>query len=152
MNTRIDFYHLQTKKLPEILPVLVEKAYSTKQRIKILISNDDLLHKINELLWVYNQTSFLPHGTNKDSFADAQPIYLSTSDENPNKAEIIFLVGSAKLEVSSLNDYKRIINIFDGNSDSELKFAREYWKELKETGAELKYWQQENSGKWVEKG
>ena len=75
--TRVDFYHLQQKTLDEVLPKLLQKAYSTGKRIKVKIGTEERVEFINSLLWTYNDESFLPHGSKKDGFADQQPIWLS---------------------------------------------------------------------------
>ena len=84
--TRVDFYHLQQKTLDEVLPKLLQKAYSTGKRIKVKIGTEERVEFINSLLWTYNDESFLPHGSKKDGFADQQPIWLSADIENPNTA------------------------------------------------------------------
>lgn len=147
---RIDFYHLQNQKLEEVLPKLVEKAYETGKRIKIKIGNVERVEDINSTLWTYNDEAFLPHGTAKDGNAKSQPVFLSADDDNPNEAEILFLVDGA--EEKNLESFARVLNIFDGKDPDALANARAFWKELKEKGLELNYWQQESSGSWVKKG
>lgn len=150
--TRIDFYHLQNQKLEEVLPKLLEKAYDTNKRIVIKIGNQERVEFINGLLWSYSETSFIPHGSKKDGFAEQQPIWLTSDDNNPNNAEFLFLVDGAKIDLSKTLEFERIFNIFDGNVEDSLQQAREFWKELKTAQAELFYWQQNNSGIWQQKG
>lgn len=150
--TRIDFYHLQNQKLEEVLPKLLEKAYNTNKKIVIKIGNQERVEFINGLLWSYSETSFIPHGSKKDGFAEQQPIWLTSDDNNPNNAEFLFLVDGAKIDLSKPLEFQRIFNIFDGNMEDSLQQAREFWKELKTAQAELFYWQQNNSGIWQQKG
>lgn len=63
--TRVDFYHLQQKSLEDVLPPLLQKAYSTGKRIKIKTPNEERTEYINSLLWTFNDESFLPHGSKK---------------------------------------------------------------------------------------
>ena len=149
--TRIDFYHLQTQNLSNVLPKLVEKAYETGKKIKIKVGLEENIENINSLLWTYQELSFLPHGSKKDGFSEIQPIFLSADDENPNKAEMLFLVDGALCESDETTSYMRIFNIFDGNSEVALGNARKFWKDLKTNNLELFYWQQDSSGKWVQK-
>lgn len=149
--TRIDFYHLQTASLDSILPKLIEKAYESGSKVKIKIGNEERTEFINSLLWTYSDTSFIPHGSKKDGFAELQPIWLSSSDDNPNQAEIMFLVDGAKADIGETSKYTRVINIFDGNDNVSLNNAREYWKEIKNNSLEAFYWQQNNQGKWIQK-
>ena len=149
--TRVDFYHLQQKTLDEVLPKLLQKAYSTGKRIKVKIGTEERVEFINSLLWTYNDESFLPHGSKKDGFADQQPIWLSADIENPNTALFLFLVDGAEENAETLAQYERVFNIFDGNSAEAVQQARRLWKEYKNSGCEVYYWQQDNAGKWIQK-
>lgn len=148
---RVDFYHLQQKTLDEVLPKLLQKAYSTGKRIKVKIGTEERVEFINSLLWTYNDESFLPHGSKKDGFADQQPIWLSADTENPNTALFLFLVDGAEENAETLTQYERVFNIFDGNSAEAVQQARRLWKEYKNSGCEVYYWQQDNAGKWIQK-
>ena len=64
--SRVDFYHLQNQRLEDVLPKLLEKAYATGNKIAVKIGNDERVDFLNALLWTYNDTSFLPHGSRKD--------------------------------------------------------------------------------------
>lgn len=149
--TRVDFYHLQQKTLDEVLPKLLQKAYSTGKHIKVKIGTEERVEFINSLLWTYNDESFLPHGSKKDGFADQQPIWLSADTENPNTALFLFLVDGAEENAETLTQYERVFNIFDGNSAEAVQQARRLWKEYKNSGCEVYYWQQDNAGKWIQK-
>ena len=149
--TRVDFYHLQQNTLDEVLPKLLQKAYSTGKRIKVKIGTEERVEFINSLLWTYNDESFLPHGSKKDGFADQQPIWLSADIENPNAALFLFLVDGAEENAETLTQYERVFNIFDGNSAEAVQQARRLWKEYKNSGCEVYYWQQDNAGKWIQK-
>lgn len=149
--TRVDFYHLQQKTLDEVLTKLLQKAYSTGKRIKVKIGTEERVEFINSLLWTYNDESFLPHGSKKDGFADQQPIWLSADIENPNTALFLFLVDGAEENAETLTQYERVFNIFDGNSAEAVQQARRLWKEYKNSGCEVYYWQQDNAGKWIQK-
>jgi len=148
---RIDFYHLQVQTLEEVLPKLLGKAYETGQKIVIKIGTDERVEFINSHLWTYEEGSFLPHGSKKDGNADIQPIWLTSGDENPNQANIMFWVDGAESNIDKLEGITRILNIFDGTSESSLQQARRLWKELKSAGHEVYYWQQDNSKRWQQK-
>lgn len=146
---RVDFYHLETQTLDQVLPKLVEKAFETGKRIKIKVGTEERVEFINSLLWTYNETSFIPHGSSKDGFAEMQPIWLTSNDKNPGNAEILFLVDGANPDTE--NAFERTINIFDGNDPTSLSQAREYWKSLKSDNIESTYWKQTSSGRWEKK-
>ena len=149
--SRIDFYHLQKQNLEDVLPKLVEKAYATGSKIKIKVGNEARVEFINSLLWTFDEEAFIPHGSKKDGFAKEQPIWLSSEDDNPNQAEMLFLVDGAKFNLRIENNYSRIFNIFDGNNEESLQQARDFWKEVSALGFEKNYFQQDDNGKWNKK-
>lgn len=150
--SRVDFYHLQKQSLEEVLPKLLEKAYASGSKIKVKIGTEARVDFLNSLLWTYNDESFLPHGSKKDGAAELQPIWLSDGDDNPNGATMLFLTDDAMPVEGDTENYARIFNIFDGNNPEALQNARNLWKNLRSSGAELHYWQQDNDGRWAEKG
>lgn len=149
--SRIDFYHLQKQSLDEVLPKLLLKAYSAGKRCVVKIGREETVETINSRLWTFQDESFLPHGSKKDGFAEQQPIWLTSQNDNPNHAEFLFLTDGAECSVEELSGYERIFNIFDGNSEQALEQARRLWKEYKSGDCEVMYWQQNNSGKWEQK-
>ena len=97
--TQVDFYHLQKQTLDEVLPKLLDKAYSTGKRIKVKVGTDERVEFINSALWSFEDQAFLPHGSKKDGFAEEQPIWLSSSDDKPNGAVFLFLVDGALIDM-----------------------------------------------------
>ncbi len=150
--SRVDFYHLQRQTLDEVLPKLLEKAYETGQKILVKIGNEERVEFINSLLWTYNDQSFLPHGSKKDGNGDIQPIWLTSEDDNPNGASLLFLVDGAEAPMETVAAFSRIFNIFDGNNPEAVQKSREFWKALKAAEHECHYWQQDDAGKWTAKG
>lgn len=146
--TQVDFYHLQKQSLEEALPKLLEKAYSTGKHIKIKIGTEERVEFINSLLWTFEDQSFLPHGSKKDGFAEEQPVWLSSTDDNPNGAAFLFLVDGALVGLDKATEYERIFNMFDGNVQVAVEQARAFWKDCKAANFELRYWQQDEAGKW----
>lgn len=149
--TRVDFYHLQKQSLETVLPKLLNKAYETGEKILLKIGTPERVEFLNSLLWTYNEESFLPHGSKKDGFADRQPIWLTAESDNPNNANFLFLVDGAEIEPAHAGVFSRIFNIFDGNSEEALQQARNLWKNYKEAGFEINYWQQTDAGIWERK-
>ena len=149
--SRVDFYHLQSQTLEKVLPKLLLKAYAANKNIVVKIGTPERVEFINTELWTFNDESFLPHGSKKDGFAAQQPIWLTDEDDNPNNAEFLFLIDGAELEPAKLTRYERIFNIFDGNSEESLVQARNLWQKYKSTGSEVYYWQQNDTGSWIQK-
>lgn len=149
--TRVDFYHLQRVSMEEALPKLLEKAYETGKNVLIKVGNEARVEFLNTALWTYDDQSFLPHGSKKDGNADMQPIWLTANDDNPNGAQMLFLVDGALVGTDNLGGFERVFNLFDGNAPEALEQARSFWKQVKAAGLECFYWQQDESGRWKQK-
>ena len=149
--TRVDFYHLQKSNIEDTLPKLLEKAYALGKKILIKVGNEERVEFLNSHLWTYDEQSFLPHGSKKDGNSSLQPIWLTSQDDNPNNASILFLVDNAKINIDEISAFERVLNIFDGNNNDALTWSREFWKLAKSQELECYYWQKNDNGTWQQK-
>lgn len=147
--TDISFYHLAALPLERALPRLLEKILEAKKRAVILCGTEDRLNYLNSTLWTLGKLSFIPHGSEKEGFAEDQPIWLTLKDENPNQSQ--FLVQIEGMESPSLSTYERCLDLFDGNDEEALAQARKRWTAYKDAGHTMTYWKQSATGSW-EKG
>ena len=147
--TEVRFYHLQRKTLEQALPQLLEKTLERGWRAVVIAGSEARVEALNGLLWTYTREGFLPHGTKKDGHAERQPVWLTDSDENPNNANVLFLVDGA--ESSRISEFDLCCEVFDGRDDLAVAGARDHWKICKESGFDLTYWQQTERGGWEKK-
>ena len=145
----IGFYHLKTTPLERALPRLLERALKDGYRVLVLVSSNERVEHLNQLLWTYDEASFLPHGSARDGNADRQPIFLTASEGNPNNATMLVLVDGA--QGSGVESYQRVCDMFDGNDETAVNEARQRWRAAKSAGHNLTYWEQTPSG-WVKRG
>lgn len=82
-------YHYTHSSLQQILPKLLEKILAADQQVVIVMDNDAQLREIDTYLWTYSKSNLLPHGMAEDGNAHLQPIWLSTTLENPNSADVL---------------------------------------------------------------
>ncbi len=146
--TSIQFYHLTTSPLAKALPKLLERAVVGGYRVCLVAESDEFVEQLNQLLWTYDPSSFLPHGSDKDVQPESQPILLSTSIEPLNSANLLVVTDGRKVKNTT---YGRILDIFDGNDPQATVFARERWKEYKNAGYEITYFSQNEQGIWQKK-
>jgi DNA polymerase-3 subunit chi len=147
--TEVLFYHLEHQPLERVLPSLIEKTLERGWRAVVQAGSEERVEALDTLLWTYREDSFLPHGTRRDGSADAQPVFLTTGEENPNGAQVRFLVDGA--EGGDLSGYARVVYLFDGRDAAAVALAREQWKAAREAGGEVTYWQQSPEGRWEKK-
>ena len=148
--TEILFYHLDRQPRERVLPGLLEKCLERGWRTVVQFGTEERCEAIDAHLWTYRDEGFLPHGTVKDGQAEAQPIWLTTDDDNPNGATVRFVTDGAAMPDPA--GYERVVLIFDGHDNDAVDRARMTWKETKAAGHEATYWQQSERGRWERKG
>ncbi|HEX5319771.1 MAG TPA: DNA polymerase III subunit chi [Stellaceae bacterium] len=144
----IGFYHLMSTPLERALPRLLERARAQNLRIVVRAGSAERVEHLNSLLWTYDEASFLAHGAQRDGNAEAQPIFLSHRDDNPNGATVLFLVDG--VEAADLGDFARCLDLFDGSDPDAVEAARVRWRSALAAGHTLTYWQQTAAG-WEKK-
>ena len=147
--TEVLFYHLQNAPLERVLPDLLERSLQRGWRAIVRAGGKERLDALNNTLWTYKDESFLPHGTTEDGPPEMEPVFLTTEEENPNGANVLFLVDGA--EPGEVGGYERCVLMFDGRDADAVATARTHWKTLKDAGHDTTYWQQSETGKWEKK-
>ena len=148
---RVDFYHLERVSLEQALPQILQKAYEAGQKVLIKVDMAERADYLNTLLWTYMPDSFLPHGVEKDGFAEKQPIFITHKEGvNPNSATLCVLIDNMPVPLDE--HFFRVLYFFDGRNPEALQKAREEWKRVASAGIDKFYWQQNEVGKWENKG
>jgi DNA polymerase-3 subunit chi len=145
--TEILFYHLQRQPLEKVLPQLLEKSIERGWRVVVQASSDERVDALDAHLWTYRDDNFLAHGTYRESEAAMQPVLLTVTDDNPNGANVRFLIDGASVP-NDAEAYRRIVLIFDGEDEEAVAAARARWTEAKAKGFEVTYWQSDENGRW----
>ena len=147
--TEVGFYHLTRQPLERALPALLEKVLQRGLRAVLIAGSTDRVEALNGLLWTYEQGAWLPHGSARDPFREEQPVYLTTAEENPNRASVLVAVDGVR--PAFLDSFERAVDMFDGRDEAEVAAARERWRTYKAAGHRLTYWQQSEAGGWEKK-
>lgn len=144
--TEIRFYHLQRSSLDAALPRMLERTYERGERAVVLLGSAERVEVLASRLWTYGEGSFLPHGTARDGRPEAQPIWLTAEDENPNDAQVLFLADGARSD--RVGSYVKCVELFDGADEAAVAAARRRWQDYQAQGHKLLYFQQDEAGRW----
>lgn len=147
--TEVWFYHLERQPLERVLPQLIEKTLEKGWRAVIKAGSDERVEAISSALWTCSEDGFIPHGTREDGNGERQPVWITAGDDRPNAPHAVFLVDGA--ESSDASGLERLVRIFDGNSEDAVEAARTAWRAAAGAGHAISYWQQDDSGRWVNK-
>lgn len=144
------FFHLQSRPLESVLPTILERALSRGQKVVVEVASPERLSAVDDHLWTYSDESFLPHVTAAEPDAATNPVVLTMQDHNPNAATVRICADGVRIP-DALQDYERVVLIFDGDDPEALAAAREDWKKARASGAAASYWQLDEAGRWEKK-
>jgi DNA polymerase III subunit chi len=145
--TEIRFYHLEQRRVDQALPSLLEAALGDGRRVLVRASSDEMVAALNELLWTYDDASFLPHGAAGDGDPMTQPIFLTSGLENPNAATMLVRLTGAETDDTD-DAFDLLVLMFDGRDEAALAHARGEWRRLKDQGRTISYWRESDEGGW----
>ena len=113
--TQIIFYSSAPLQVENTLFTLIEKSLEKGYKSLLLFLDKEKCLEIDEKLWTYKQNSFLPHLSEDEEISDEIdiPIYLTTKNENPYEAELLFSIDGYMPD--NINNFKRLIIIIDTN-------------------------------------
>ena len=89
------FYHLETRPLEAVMPLLLEKTLERGWRAVVEVGSRERAEAIDAHLWTWRDDSFLPHGLAGEETDPLQPILITTGQENPNGAAVRFFADRA---------------------------------------------------------
>jgi DNA polymerase III subunit chi len=129
MTERVDFYVLKSstpKQRWTFACRLTEKAYLHDLRVVLLSENAAEAEMMDEMLWTFNERSFVPHGIHgRSSGRDATPVKLTPDPDAIESADLLVNL-SARLP-SRLERFSRIAEIIDAD-DERRRLGRERFK------------------------
>jgi len=153
--TEVLFYHLERRSLDDVLPGLIERTLERGWRALVRTESAERADAIDTRLWTFDDQSFLPHAQAGDGDPARQPVLITVEEDNPNSANVLFLVGGAAppaWDGDAAKGFTRIVLLFDGRDPSALEKARAAWKDAKAAGHDVAYWKESSTGKWEKQG
>ena len=90
--TKIDFHILpaQARRQHDVYVCeLVDHAYRAGRRVHLHCLDDDMVTAMDDLLWTWHDTSFIPHAVAGSPEAAEAPVILAASTEAPDAADLL---------------------------------------------------------------
>ncbi len=140
------FYHLELRPVEQELPGLLQRGMERGLRMAVFVPDEAVAKFLSDKIWGHEDVAFLAHGLDGEEGAAKQPIVISASGRAANSAHFAFYVhGTMPMDISQ---HDRVIILFDGRDETRVQQARELWKRFKGEGAVIKYWKQDDDGRW----
>jgi len=134
MSTKIDFYILSdtSKQAPNLFACkLIEKAYHLGHQIFVYCQSEDDAFEIDELLWSFESSSFIPHNLQGEGPRQKPAIQIGYGQDAPGYQDI--LINLSHHVPSFYGQFKRVCEIIP-NQEEIKQFKRQcfrYYKEQK---------------------
>jgi DNA polymerase-3 subunit chi len=132
------------------LPRVLEKVLARGDRAVVVAASEARVEALAQALWTYDDRAFLPHGTEKDGFAEDQPIWITLRPERPNGAAMLVLVDG--VPPPDLGEWPSLCLFFDDGDPAALEATRGYWRRWKGEGHQVTYFRQNARGGWESAG
>ena len=135
-STRVDFYILEkheNRGRYTLACRITDKAYRSGNKVFLHLNNMENAKMLDDLLWTFSQSSFIPHHFCQDSCEEDSPVVIGTFP--PNSDDIDVFISIADEPVADFARYPRIVEII-GPSDEEKTLGRIHYKYYKAHGIE----------------
>jgi DNA polymerase III subunit chi len=142
------FYHLDRKPVDDELPGLLQRGLDRGVRMAVVTTSPERVKELSQKLWGVEDIAFIPHGFEGEPAPERQPIYLSAGGDIPNGAGFRFYIdGSAPDMMAGV---ERASILFDGRDENAVQQARELWRRFKAEQMPIRYWKQDEDGRWTD--
>lgn len=135
--TRVDFYVMENaneSRHGHLVCRLADKAWREGHQVHIRCADDEAATSIDDLLWTYKDTAFLPHARHATPAADGVPVTIGCGDEAPQSADVLINLG---VEVPDyFSRFERVMET-TGTDQPSRAAARERYRYYQERGYTL---------------
>lgn len=125
MITCIDFYILQndTDRLSYACQ-LIEDAYKQKHRIFIQCDDEQSAHRMDNQLWLFKTTSFVPHNIQGEGPTPPPPIQIGFKDNAKGFNDI--LINLSSTVPPFYKQFKQVIEVVDDTPEVKERLRNNY--------------------------
>ncbi len=129
LNPRIDFYVLARPAPNGRLRLacrVTEKAYRAGHRIHLLTQDEPQANTLDDLLWTFSQSSFIPHSLATQASDGDTPPPVLVGSQLPAPASVDTLISLAGEPIGSYAEFERIAEIVGAEDEEKLAGRRHY--------------------------
>lgn len=117
--------------------LLVRKAYQVGNRVVLLADDERQLAAMDELLWTFSATGFLPHVPAGDALASVTPIVL-TCDEGAELPHRDVLINMSRRIPAGFASFQRVIELVSADAD-DVTAGRQRFAAYKKQGLDIRH-------------
>ena len=142
---QIIIYDIINENYMKVLPKLIDTIWNKGNKILIYTNLESEITDIDNILWSYNQLSFLPHLTCNDNLNNVTPVIISNNEINYNNANVIICL---KNELSDfVKSFEKIIFV-NKIQETYKKQIDDFIEHLLSVSSDVIRYSQNTSGAW----
>ncbi|MDD4913192.1 MAG: DNA polymerase III subunit chi [Sideroxydans sp.] len=127
--TRVDFYTGSEDKLRTACQ-LSQKAMQAGQRVLLHVADEATAQRLDQLLWHYPPTAFIPHCHSHQADAANMPVVIACDEQFPHSELLISLHDEC---TTFFSRFERVIEIV-GEDEEEARLGRLRFKFYRDRG------------------
>jgi DNA polymerase-3 subunit chi len=127
--TKVDFYTGSDDKLRTACQ-LCHKAMQSGVRVLLHVADEATAHKLDQLLWHFPPTAFMPHCRSNEPDAATMPVVIGCDENFPHSQLLISLHDEC---TNFFSRFERVIEIV-GTDDEDAKLGRARFKFYRDRG------------------
>jgi len=122
--TRIDFHTNVPDKIAYACR-LVRKARSAQHKVVLMTDDAAQLAELDQAMWTFSATDFLPHVAASDALATQTPVLLTDNDaaELPHRE---LLINLSRRTPATLDQFARVIEIISSDEEDAAAGRKRY--------------------------
>lgn len=125
---------------------LIDTIYKKGNNITVICPDEASMLQFDDLLWKYEQLSFVPHLCANEENAAATPVVLSTTEANINNSSVAILY-DVSADLSSLA-FEKAIYMYEANQESQTSKFNLILEKLKSSNINVSQYAQSERGTW----
>jgi len=135
--TRVDFYVMDNPNARQhdmLVCRLAEKAWRAGHAVYLRCQGPENLAEIDDLLWTFKDTAFVPHAPAADPAVDTVPVTLGHGDETPPSNDVLINLGDSV--PTFFSRFERVMETTGADERSRIA-ARDRYRYYQERGYTL---------------
>ena len=142
------FYNSTERDIVTDICILIEKLYKQEHKILVLCADEETVTVLDNVLWGFNEDSFIPHYKIEKDIRAYYPILIASDTEEVYQHEVLLALNGVLIKEKDRKKFAKIYYFFDEQDVKEKENARLMWKSFSSLKVVCKYWVNRNN-KWV---
>jgi DNA polymerase-3 subunit chi len=140
LSTLVRFLVLSNNTKQKLICDLSEKFYSAGKKVVVLVKDAGEGDELDRLLWIWKQSSFIPHlYTGILSYKLLEPVVLTSRIEDNPGFDILLLAHPISLDI--ILKFEQVIDFAEKYDSTRLNLSRDRFKLYRDNNLKVETWQ-----------